>query len=147
MTQNRFLTVALTCLILIPFISGCGMKMSRIRSKEPQVIDRLKALNYGLKSEAWESVERFFSQDYTGGYQTLKPHMEKYWRNEDLVEIRFVVLSVVESDDLINTRVRWHKSYVDPAGILKNTSGASDIIFKLSDKQLKILAVHGEPFF
>jgi hypothetical protein len=147
MMKNRFLQVAMTGLVMVLLSCGCGTTMSRIRSKEPDVKEYLKSFNYGLKSEAWGSVERFFSQDYEGGYQNLAPHMENFWRNEDLVEIRFIVLEVVETDDQISSRVRWHKSYVDKAGILKNASGTSEIIFKEIDKRLKIFAIHGELFF
>ncbi len=139
-----FSAIIITMLLLV---GGCSLNVSRIRSKEPHVKEQLKNLNYGLKSESWEMMEHFFSEDYEGGYQNLRPRMEKFWRHEDLVEIHFNVLRVFESDDLINARVRWHKSYIDQAGILKSMSGTSEIIFKQTNKQLRILAIHGKSFF
>lgn len=147
MTRHRLKQAGMVGLIAALVFTGCGMNMSRIRSKKPDVQEFFKHFNYALKSENWGTAERFFSEDYAGGQGRLKQRMEAFWIREDLVEIRFRILNVREADNRTHTRVRWHKSYITTAGILKDMSGTSDIVFKEVGGGLRIFSITGEAFF
>ncbi len=134
-------------MLMTAILIGCAASQSTPASKKRTVKTHLSNLKEGLKLETWDNIRRFFSSDYYEGYQELRDRIESRWAGEDLIDIQFIVDRVLESDGLLNAKVRWHKSFLDNTGKPRKKSGVSEIILKPKKNSFRILSIKGDRFF
>ena len=147
MKLNSKVFVLPALLLFIFSLTACAGTPWGSNNRKPAVESHLQDLEQGLKFETWGKVQDFFAQGYYEGYEELRQRLENRWRDEDLVDIRFIVNKVLESDGLLNASVRWHMSYLDRQGNPHKRSGESEILLKPKGDSFRILDVKGDRFF
>ncbi|MCF6289554.1 MAG: hypothetical protein L3J03_00905 [Desulfobacterales bacterium] len=145
LNHNFFVLPAL--LLFVFSLAACAGTPWASDNRKSAVENQLQGLEQGLKLETWDKVRDFFSPGYYEGYEELRQRLENRWRNENLVDIRFMVNKVLESDGLLNASVRWQMSYLDRRGNPHKRSGQSEILLKPAGDSFRILQVKGDRFF
>ncbi len=132
---------------LLFFISGCIHWPETFIPKRMTPEERyLQQLAASLKSENWESTGSLFSLGYHSGYEALKKQVESGWREQDLVELEFIVRNINKTDGLLRIQVTWQRTYLNKEGKPVRDNGESKIILKPVEKSFRILAIKGDSF-
>ena len=144
--MGRLCAFALVLVVSTGWLFGCQAPATRPDAKQATA-QELERLGQGLGMETWERVRRFFDGGYYGGTAELRDRLERRWRNEQLLELQFVVNRVLRQGDLLSATVHWNKSYLDASGAPHKASGDSEILLRPVGDGLRIITVHGDQFF
>ena len=147
-TLGIVMLIAMGCLLCSGMAENPQEKPAINKEISEKLIDAtLSNIEVAYNKKSAQEFVDFIDKDYAARLE-FNDGLQSYFFSVKELEIKFVIDSVLTTEEEASVRLHWFRKIVDNAGVFSKTEGNSQFIFKRYPEGLKLLSIHQDnPFF